>query len=111
MAIIRFALDDRLDAMGAPPDNIALEEKATHCDGSLCGARPEIEDRNGRSLEDTPEYIARFGRGPVPEHAHMVSSRNHPELAATATIKKSSDRLSDVVRLFGQRDLVVSVSR
>jgi hypothetical protein len=78
VAAIRFTLDDRLDAMGALHDNVALEEKVSDCDGRLCGARPEIEDRNGRSLEGTPEYIARFGRGPVPEHARIVSSRNHP---------------------------------
>jgi hypothetical protein len=78
VATIRFTFDDRLDAMGALRDNIALDEKVVRCDGRLCGARPQIEDRSGRSLENTSEYIARFGSGPVPEHSHIVSSRKHP---------------------------------
>jgi hypothetical protein len=78
MPIIQFTEDDRLDGMGVSHDTIALEERAIGCDGSACGARPELVDRDGRSLEDTPEYIARYGSGPVPEHSHIVSSRNHP---------------------------------
>jgi hypothetical protein len=77
MPLIQFTIDDKLDALGAPHDNISLEENAA-CDGRRCGTRPALEDHEGNPLQGTSEYIALYGSGRVTEHSHIVSSRNHP---------------------------------
>lgn len=78
MPLITLTLDDQLDAVGAPHDNIALEEQPVECDGRKCGSRPDLENEKGESLENTLEYISLYGSGPVSEHSHILSSRNHP---------------------------------
>jgi hypothetical protein len=73
MAVMKFDLDNRLDAIGDTSHELIAIESAECCDGEECGLRPELY----LPEKELADHIALHGDRPPISHYHMVASRRH----------------------------------